>query len=103
MFGTKGGSIKCDHVIGKSETEMANREIGTVDSDERTVGLTIGAALGNAFAIAILFIVSRFVRALWSEMAGNASYWLLGVYVWICLAMLRLDLFRRVRNPDTSF
>ena len=75
----------------------------SVEADEGTLGLTIGGALANAVVILVLFVASRLIRALWSEMAGDALYWLLGIYVWVCSARLRIDLFRWVRNPDTSF
>jgi hypothetical protein len=82
---------------------MSNREINSVSSDEGIPSLTIGAGLANAVAILVLFVLSRFVRTLWSDMAGDAVYWLLAFYVCICFARLRVDLFRWVRNQDTSF
>ena len=79
---------------------MSNR-VSSVDSDEET--LTIGATLAKAVAIFILFVASRLIRAFWSEMAGDAFYWILAIYIWVCFARLRLGLFGWVRNPDTSF
>jgi hypothetical protein len=61
------------------------------------------AALVNAAILILLFILSRFVRAMWSETAGDVSYWLLACYLWGLLAAWRVDLFRWIRNPDTSF
>ncbi len=76
----------------------------TPSSDEREARRRpVLAALAHAAIFILLFVLSRFVRALWSQTAGDVSYWLLGCYVWALLAAWRVDLFRWIRNPDTSF
>ena len=66
-------------------------------------GLSAGGALANAVVVLILFVASRFVRVFWSPVSGDVLYWLLAFYTLVCLARLRIDLFRWIRNPDTSF
>ena len=70
---------------------------------EETARPSFLGILANAAILVILFIASRFVRALWNPVAGDVCYWLLALWIWIYLASLRVDLFQRVRNPDTSF
>jgi hypothetical protein len=82
---------------------MTDEQAISIQADEGIPSITPRALLANVLAITILFVGSRLVRALWSELAGDASYWLLGCYALICLVRLRIDLFPRVRNRDTSF
>jgi hypothetical protein len=50
-----------------------------------------------------LFVLSRFVRALWSQVVGDLCYWLVGFLFFIGLCMWRVNFFRWVKNPDTDF
>lgn len=84
------------------QTENAT-DSGSEPFREETARLSVLGILANAAILVILFIASRFVRALWNPVAGDVCYWLLALWIWIYLATLRVDLFQRVRNPDTSF
>src|SRR5579872_1178827 len=82
--------------------EMKNAS-GSPPFEDEASRRTILSILANAAILVLLFVAARFARALWNPVVGDICYWLLAFWIWIYLATLRVDLFPRIRNPDTSF